>query len=399
MGKSAEKRKSDDVALALIESAVKAYRSEKDFRYIPMPSKVKLISPYQNVEIELWKNADVRQAGHMHHMVMHLNVFRDGGTDLVMPFSVWPLRRNKKLYAKSDAGLAAYFNKHLNEALEQLHIEPEYYYVITGESNPSDKGNNRHIHGCLRLPAQYCDEHGLEAADLIYDALKRAGGLTDRYRKQIDNEGRHRTDALFAISANNNHRPHGYMADVRTELSPKDGQLKWSGYITDERNQPNTIRRTANLESQVGRLNDKLYRVQETLRSRPDWNSNTACFEEITDAWSEVLIDYVNDTSSRERGSFANPDALYWTDLLFDPVDEEDVIESHTEHPAIKAASCTRIDPIPLDKTAPVECKPEKVRDADLKIDPDSPVGKFMERRKRMTPKQRKEEERFFYES
>lgn len=315
--KNAEKRKSDDLALALMMSALKAYRREKDLRCLSVPSKLKTIPSNQEIEFELWKNADVRQVGHIHHMVMHLNVFRDGGTDLVMPFSVWPLRRNHKLYTKSDAELAAYFNKHLNEALEQLHVEPEYFYVITGEPNPSDKSNKRHIHGCIRLPKRFCDEHGLEADKVIYDALKRAGGLTERYRNQIQREGLHRKDALFAVAANNSNRPYGYMADVRTELNPKDGQLKWSSYITDERNQPNTIRRTANLESQVGLMNDKLYRAQEALRSDTCWHNYNDRFDKLTDAWSEVITDYVNETR-KDRKVFANPDALYWTGILFD---------------------------------------------------------------------------------
>ncbi|MBY8117667.1 hypothetical protein KW542_16020 [Vibrio fluvialis] len=299
--KNAENRKSDELAVALVVSAVKAYRRGEDCRCIPITSKLKTIPSNQEIEFELWKNADVRQVGHIHHMVMHLNVFRDGGTDLVMPFSVWPLRRNHKLYTKSDAELAAYFNKHLNEALEQLQIEPEYFYVITGEPNPSDKRNKRHIHGCIRLPERFCDEHGLEADKVIYDALKRAGGLTDRYRKQIESEGRHRKDALFAIAANNNNKPHGYMVDFRPELSPKDGQLKWAEYITSERNRPNTLRRSVNLESQVGRLNDKLYRAQEALRSDTCWHNHNDRFDKLTDAWSEVITEYVNDTSGGIR--------------------------------------------------------------------------------------------------
>ncbi|HFG1581470.1 TPA: hypothetical protein ACGFXK_002834 [Vibrio cholerae] len=315
--KNAEKRKSDDLALALMVSALKAYRRGKDLRCIPISPRLKAIPPNQEIEFSLWKNADVRQAGHMHHMVMHLNVFRDGGTDRIMPFSVWPLKRNHKLYVKSDAELAAYFNKHLNEALSCLLVEPEYYYIITGEPNPSDNSNNRHIHGCIRLPEQFCDEHGLEVDKVIYDALKRAGGLTERYRTQIEREGLHRKDALFAIAANNSNRPHGCMVDVRTELNPKDGQLKWSSYITDERNQPNTIRRTANLESQVGYLNDKLYRAQEALRSDTCWHNRDDRFDKLTDVWSEVMTEYVNDTS-KDRSVFANPDALYWTEFLFD---------------------------------------------------------------------------------
>ncbi len=372
--KNAEKAKSDDMALALAVSAIKAFRNEKDLRCIPLPSKPKQNSQHLSTSFSLWKNADVRQAGHMHHLTMHLNVFREDRTDVIMPFSVWPLKRNQKLYNKSDNELAAYFNKHLSESLNQLKIEPEYYYVITGEANPHDKTNTRHIHGCIRLPGSFCDKHRLEAADAIYDALKRAGGLTNTLRNLIEKEGLHRKDALFAISANNNNKPHGYMADIRTELSPKEGLLKWSSYITDKRNQPNTIRRTANLESQVGQLNDSLYAEIKSLRSCSDWTDNKPGFTEVTKAWTNVLVDYIRSSSNTKEH-------------------ERDVVTGQST-----TISEEPLKPNVLEKKGfPIRDR-KRPRNVNLKIEPGTKLKNKIRHRKQRTLAEKKAEEKLFYD-
>ncbi|MEJ6079068.1 hypothetical protein MT391_11100 [Vibrio sp. 1-Bac 57] len=262
-----------------------------------------------NTDIEFlkWdKNQAVQQKAQLFHLTMHLNIIKEGSDDFVFPFSLWPLRSNKSFFLASDNKLSEKFNKSLNDALMGLKIEPEYYYVITGESNPNDKKNCRHIHGCIRLPASFYDPQNFTAVKAIYDILKRACGLTETREKQINKSDKRTSEYRFAIAAINKNRPdlnkpYGHMLNIGEPLTDHWSQEHWSEYIICDRNTPNNIHRTKKLAVDAVCINDNLYAEYERLRSCSDWCDNSPRFDLITKAWAEVIRDYVKPTESKDE--------------------------------------------------------------------------------------------------
>ena len=311
---SSEKRPNKIIAAALTLSIRRAISTSDYFSCIDTYNKslYKFLDKRgirHNTDIDFlkWdKNQAAQQKAQLFHLTMHLNVIKEGNDDLIFPFSLWPLRSNESFFLSSDEKLSEKFNKSLNDALIKLKIDPEYYYVITGESNPSDKKNYRHIHGCVRLPASFYDPQNYTAVKAIYDILKRACGLTETREKRITKSDKRTNEYRFAVAAINNHRPdlnkpYGHMLDIGEPLTPDWSQEHWSEYIISDRNTPNNIHRTKKLAVETVSLNDSLYTEYEKLKSCGDWTNNSPRFDLITKAWAEVIDDYIKPTSSRDE--------------------------------------------------------------------------------------------------
>jgi hypothetical protein len=322
---SSEKQKSTNVASALTWSVRRAISKEKylscdhryntyscDHRYntyrAQLDKFIKKRGIAHNAKIELlaWgQNRRIQQKGQLFHLTMHLNVMRDGDNDLIFPFSLWPLRSNKSFYNASDEKLAEKFTQSLKKELKALNLnsKPEYYYIITGEPNPKDKGNLRHIHGCLRLPSSLYDELHCTAVKEVYDALKRACGLSKTRKDRISKGDKRGGEYKFAVTSLDSKRPdknkpYGYMVDLGDPLKPDWSQERWSEYIVSKRNQPNNIHRSDNLITATVLINDQLHAELEKLKLCGDLADNTSRFERTTIAWEAVISDYIKPTES-----------------------------------------------------------------------------------------------------
>lgn len=255
------------------------------------------------IDFKSAKKASHYQKGLMRHLAMHVNIQASESNDVVLPFTVRPLRINKTFFDTTNAELAKKFTDQFRKELRNALgiVEPEFYYIITG------KGSKRHIHGCMRISEALYDDDQLTATKPVYDALKRSCGLTDENRELIARRDRRKAMYKFAISSPNMtgnsgkdranpNRPYGHMAYIDSTARADYSQEKWAHYILSARNRSNKIYGTKKLAGEANELNDKFYSELKKLRSDNGWNNNRARFKEVIVAWSKVVADEISST-------------------------------------------------------------------------------------------------------
>lgn len=315
-GDFSDKQKSKILRAALARSTRKAIDKQNCLigsNSIDPTITKKGIHPNSEIQFKNWKKADRYQKGLVYGLRILLNAEISKSDDVVLPFTVRTLRENKSFCDATDTELANKFRDHLKKGLRtELHIsEPEFFFIITG------KGDKRHIHGCMRVPSSQCDDEQLTVTKQVHDVLKRACGLTDRLRDNIASQyNTNRELYKFAIASpnpngksrfdeqgrelTNPNRPYGHM--VYIDPPSKAGFMldNWMHYILSERNQSNKIYSTQTLKGQSEELNGRFHESLKELRSCNDWTDNKPKFYQITEAWADVLSDYI-DSSSNEQ--------------------------------------------------------------------------------------------------
>lgn len=314
-GDFSEKQKSKILRSALARSAREAIDKQSYFigsNSIDPTITNKGIHPNSEIRFKNWKKADRYQKGLIYGLRILLNAEISKSDDVVLPFTVRTLRENKAFFDATDTELANMFRDHLKKGLRtELHIsEPEFFFIITG------KGNKRHIHGCMRVPSSQYDDEQLTATKQVHDVLKRACGLADRLRDNIASQyNTNRELYRFAIASPNPngksrlnqgreqvtpHRPYGHMVYIDPPSKAGFMQDNWMHYILSERNQSSNIYGTQALKGQSEELNGRLHNAFKEVRSYNDWTNSKPKFYQITEAWADVLSDYM-DSSINEQ--------------------------------------------------------------------------------------------------
>lgn len=346
------------------------------------------IPPNSEIRFKNWKKADRYQKGLIYGLRILLNAKISKSDDVVLPFTVRTLRDNKAFYDATDTELASMFRDHLKKGLRtELHIsEPEFFFIITG------KGDKRHIHGCIRVPSSQYDDEQLTATKQVHDVLKRACGLTDRLRDNIASQyNTNRELYRFAIASPNPngnsrfdeqgreqanpHRPYGHMVYIDPPSKAGFMQDNWMSYILSERNHSNNIYGTQALKGQSEELNGRLHDALKELRSCSDWTDNKPKFYQITEAWTDVLSDYMDSPSNEQEHTAED---MPKTTSLSDSEGDIDKIASTLEinrfsSPRPAESDCKGIDGTPsqskvLEKTGLPKGDKGEARDAILKI-------------------------------
>lgn len=390
-GDISEKQKSETLRLALARSTREAIDKKNCLigsSSIDPTITNKGIHPNSEIRFKNWKKADRYQKGLIYGLRILLNAEISKSDDVVLPFTVRTLRENKAFFDATDTELASMFRDHLKKGLRtELHIsEPEFFFIITG------KRDKRHIHGCMRVPSSQYDDEQLTATKQVHDVLKRACGLTDSLRDNIASQyNTNRELYRFAIASPNPngnsrfdkqgkeqanpHRPYGHMVYIDTPSTAGFMQGNWMHYILSERNQSNKIYSTQTLKGQSEELNGRFHDSLKELRSCNDWTDNKPKFYQITDAWAEVLRDYMESSSNKQEYTTEDmPKTTSLSDSQGDIDKRAPMLEiNRFSSPRPAEGDCKNIDDTTsqskvLEKTGlPIGDK-EEARDAILKI-------------------------------